>query len=446
MSDNIHIHPRLGEVIERNSTALVQTSRVVVNGTDTFRSGFLEQQLNPLFTPTTLKKHLQSLDTVTQSILNLQSHQNVSAYIDIGSPAPNLNSISQIDSALNLTTVLTFTNPTPHSFCFSTNTTSNDPLFNINASLNNLFGGGESLKLSTYTSYPSLDLNKGISLAVETPFVNSPLWNLGLEGFWTCDTLAHSSHSRNIQGTAAYIFRQFANTRAEIGIKAANRSIHSLMDSASDSVRVDAGETLQALLYTKSVYNSLNTTIYHPSKGVYAQFVGKVAGISELGDVKYHSLSASTSNYYSVDPLNNRLVFNFQGAAGVLIDDAKTTITDRLLLLPVYGYENNGIGPKDCQDAVGGNAAISASAAAYAKFPQLPSNSPLRLKAGFNGGSLVSKPDSQDLISNFSTGCGIGLSYQCPQASMELMYVMPLHSGSNDVTKKGLQFQVGLNI
>lgn len=134
------------------------------------------------------------------------------------------------------------------------------------------------------------------------------------------------------------------------------------------------------------------------------------------------------------------------------------------------GSSSGGLGPRDGQDSVGGDAFAAGSVNLLLPLPYKGPDSGLRFQVFANGGRLValkSKGKSKDsgpsgldgkavrdgvlgAVSELFNGIpsmstGVGLVYAHPVARFELNFSLPLVLRRGEVGTKGFQVGVGIN-
>ena len=311
---------------------------------------------------------------------------------------------------------------------------------------------------------------KYYSATFDSPVFNSGTLRYQLSGHSQSKSVPWASHSQMMSGATVKLVKEClkSGTRTEIGAQAVNRVVHGISNSASDSVRINAGDSLKTSIFGKwTVENDVNITPEIKSKyeaEVNSEYAIGYPDSKVFGDVSFLKTVASGSFYHSL----NGLELILSGSSGLLWSkyQPSTSIVDRFYLGGVrlgshksdslLGFEYNGLGPKDYEDTVGGNGFVQASAKAYAKLPWVTPSSPLKLMLFSNAATLqnldvqsnktMATAVGQLLKSSFSTTVGVGLTYQTPSANLELAYSIPLHTSTPDAARRGLQFGVTLEL
>ena len=124
------------------------------------------------------------------------------------------------------------------------------------------------------------------------------------------------------------------------------------------------------------------------------------------------------------------------------------------------------LGPRDGNDAVGGDVYAAGSANLLLPIPRVGLDRPFRFQAFVNGGRLLALPgtskqdgaDRQNMqqtavsaIQELGNGlpsmsAGFGLVYAHPVARFELNFSLPLVLRKGEEGRKGVQFGVGINM
>lgn len=424
-------------------------SQVSVDGGQGFRNGFLQSQLQPLFASKTLGSLLKNIDNTTQHLERL----------GMAHSAVNLDLLSEtFDGPLDLKATLHLTEAKKHWWRVQRLHRDTASGTNVGVAINNVFGGAESLALSASFSN-AVDVNRDTSYAAD--FV-APLTLLGsktdvaLSGYATSEEHPWAAHSLLVRGVSARLIGGTGIFRTEVGIDAANRQVINVGNAAGDAVRAAAGDSQKVALITRLSLSKTNDSLY-PTSGFNGDVYGEWAGNQLLGlpGVSHFKGVIKANVAKSLDPINNSLTFNFSGATGVLWGQNKSII-DRFFLggpTDVYGFQRNGLGPKEDGHSVGGEAYAWGNVSLYAKLPKLlRTPSPLRAVFFFNAATLkLHDPNSSfarndlSVFASPSTSAGLGLTYRTDAVQMELIYSLPLHYKDEDLTHKGVQLGVSLS-
>ena len=222
-----------------------------------------------------------------------------------------------------------------------------------------------------------------------------------------------------------------------------------------------------------------------PSRGYLLRTISELAGTGPLkGDVAFAKLEMESQVAFPV-PLpgfkeDTGVSFTAGLRGGLLCplplsgqeSPAPSRLNDRFQLggpTDVRGFRLSGLGPRDGQDAVGGDVYAAGGASLLFPFPRVGKDTPLRLQAFINGGRLLALRDSRqgvekdnnmnmndvgrslfqtvgDLTNSLpSTAAGFGLVYAHPAARVEINFSLPLVIRRGEEGRKGLSFGVGLS-
>ncbi|AGO10751.1 AaceriAGR392Cp [[Ashbya] aceris (nom. inval.)] len=118
----------------------------------------------------------------------------------------------------------------------------------------------------------------------------------------------------------------------------------------------------------------------------------------------------------------------------------------------VRGFQLMGLGPKDAQDSLGGDAFLTYGVSLFSRLPvQRWAASGFRLHWFVNGGRLLTHNNAtlldagSALLEEHSVSCGTGLLFQHPVARFELNFALPLTMHSSDTARKGFQYGIGIS-
>jgi outer membrane protein insertion porin family len=222
-----------------------------------------------------------------------------------------------------------------------------------------------------------------------------------------------------------------------------------------------------------------------PSRGYLLKSVAEIAGVGPLrGDVAFAKLELESQAAVPV-PVpgvegDSGISFTAGLRGGVLCpltlqgQNAPThsRINDRFQLggpTDVRGFRLAGLGPRDGQDAAGGDVYAAGGASILFPLPRVGKETPLRLQAFVNGGRLLALRDVRqgevkdqpmgmndvsrsmtqtlsDLTGSLpSAAAGLGLVYAHPAARVEINFSLPLVIRKGEEGRKGLSFGIGLN-
>lgn len=341
----------------------------------------------------------------------------------------------------------------------------------------NLLGGAETLSLNaalgtrTRSSYQA---------AFETPLFSNPDLRLELGGVASATQNPWSSNEEVLKsGWTKLRWWTKGNSRHELSYNGAWRQLTGLASNASPTVRTDAGDSFKssiAHLWTKDRRD--NPLL--PTSGVLLKTTNELAGWGPLrGDVSFFKSELETQAAVPI-PIpgvrSSGVSFTTGLRAGLLYPlslgssptPTASRINDRFQLggpTSVRGFRISGLGPRDGEDAVGGDVYAAGSANLLMPFPGVSPERPLRWQLFINGGrslalkgsesegAMDSKAVQKNVYSTIaelgnglpSTAAGIGLIYALPVARFELNFSLPLVLRKGEDARKGLQFGIGIN-
>lgn len=220
-----------------------------------------------------------------------------------------------------------------------------------------------------------------------------------------------------------------------------------------------------------------------PSRGFLLKTVSELAGFGPLkGDVAFGKFELESQAALPVP------VPGISGDSGISVTaglrggfiyplalaggdkPVQTRINDRFQLggpTDVRGFRLAGLGPRDGQDAVGGDVYAAGGASVLFPVPGMGKETPLRIQTFINGGRLLALKDTakekeggmtsgdvtesvKSTINELKNGlpscaAGIGLVYAHPVARFELNFSLPLVLRKGEEGRKGVSFGVGLD-
>ncbi|KZZ98204.1 mitochondrial outer membrane protein (Sam50) [Ascosphaera apis ARSEF 7405] len=348
----------------------------------------------------------------------------------------------------------------------------------VNALYRNIFGGAETLNFNASLGTRT---RSAYQAAFESPILSNPDYRFEFGGIASSTQKAWSSHEEVLKGGWSKLRWSAAEgQRHELAYNMFWRQVTGLAESASPSVRADAGDSVKSSL-SHTWVNDQRDHPHLPSRGYYTKAFNELAGLGPLnGDVAFWKSEVEAQGAVPV-PLPwkkgpSGVSFTTGFRAGLLysfgldgdLRPKASRINDRFQLggpTDVRGFKLCGIGPRDGQDALGGDAYAAGSANLFFPLPRVGIDQPVRLQAFINAGRLVSlqpsgsdasypTPTFQDSISSTikelgnglpTTSAGVGLVYAHPLARFELNVSMPLVVRKGEEGRKGLQFGVGIN-
>lgn len=349
----------------------------------------------------------------------------------------------------------------------------------------NVFGGAENFSLNAKAGTRT---RSAYSADLSAPVLSNPDMRITLEGMSSAAEKPWASHEEVIKGGALrFSWYNAQRDQQSIEYTGAWRQITGLGNGASPTVRADAGDTIKSSLKHTFVRERRDNPQL-PQSGYTMRSSWEIAGSGPLGgDVAF---SKSETEFGGALPIP---LPGIKGRSGVSIGGGlkfgmlyplapgwnpagkvqPSRLNDRFQLggpTDVRGFSLGGLGPRDGQDAVGGDAFAAGSVNMLLPLPYKGPDSSLRFQIFANGGRLValdgkghpkdSAPQAmtpraaRDGMLNAvgelfngapSMAAGVGLVYAHPVARFELNFSLPLALRKGEVGTKGLQVGVGIN-
>jgi outer membrane protein insertion porin family len=325
----------------------------------------------------------------------------------------------------------------------------------FNATVRNVFGGAETLYASATTATSTADVGhrtrSNYEVSFSTPIAADPdrVFELGaFAGHRSNHYFA--SHEEASKGVRAGLKFLSNLGNHELVYNNVWRTLSNLSPDASPTVRADAGDSVKSSI-THTLTRDNRDSHLLPTSGTLIKATLELAGLG--GDVNHVKTTVETQ--HSV-PLPHGISVSAGLRGGALIsENNRSSIADRFFLggaTDIRGFRENGMGPRDGNDAVGGDVFLAAGASVFFPLPRLGPETPVRIQAFVNGGRLVAcaeggvKEAVRELANGWpSAAAGVGLVYRHPVARFELNFAMPVVKREEERARKGLQFGVGIN-
>ncbi|KAI9306932.1 surface antigen-domain-containing protein [Cunninghamella echinulata] len=321
--------------------------------------------------------------------------------------------------------------------------------------LRNLFGGAESLS----TSFAFGNRTKqAVEASFTTPLNGSPYTNLSVFVNNSIHDYSLINAYKEEGQTAGLKFKTRSDYGGhELSYACTKRDITGL-PQASGTVRSQSGQNNKSSVYHSFVHDTRDHVTL-PTKGRYIGLFQEFAGVATKGDVQFikhelvgqclHTLQESKQG--TEDAF--RLSLSIGGKAGYLtsLDNKEINLSDRFYLggpLSVRGFKSGGIGARDGNDSVGGNAYWALGASLISTIPG-SAHLPIKLHAFANAGNLSQQQNNektlQDLIRDPRVSVGAGVIFHHEFARVEANFCVPLQSRPGDIIEEGIQFGFGIN-
>lgn len=345
--------------------------------------------------------------------------------------------------------------------------------------LRNLFGGAESLN-----AHASLGTRtrSAYSAYFDTPIFSNPDARFEIGALASSTLKPWASHEDVLKGGSAKLkWLTSWGGKHELGYSGLWRQITGLAETASPTVRKDAGDSFKSSI-THTWINDRRDVPMLPSRGYLLKTVSEIAGLGPLkGDVAFGKFELESQAAVPI-PIPGvsgdsgisltaglRGGFLYPLALGTESNTVSTRINDRFQLggpTDVRGFRLGGLGPRDGHDAVGGDVYAAGGASLLFPVPGMGKETPLRLQTFINGGRLLALKDgakaeggmeAHDVTENVkstirdlanelpSCAAGVGLVYAHPVARFELNFSLPLVMRKGEEGRKGVSFGVGLD-
>lgn len=346
--------------------------------------------------------------------------------------------------------------------------------------LRNIFGGAESLN-----AHASLGTRtrSAYSATFDTPILSNPdlRWEIG--GLASSTLKSWASHEEVLRGgSTKFKWLSSWGSQHELGYSVLWRQVTGLAEKASPTVRADAGDSFKSSI-SHTWINDKRDIPMMPSRGFLLKTVSELAGAGPLkGDVafgkfQFESQAALPIPIPGIDG-ESGISFTAGLRGGVLCPltlsgsdkPTQSRLNDRFQLggpTDVRGFRLSGLGPRDGQDAVGGDVFAAGGASLLFPVPGMGKETPLRVQTFINGGRLLALKDtakgketgmdSRDVLESVkstvkdlavglpSCAAGVGLVYAHPVARFELNFSLPLVMRKGEEGRKGVSFGVGLD-
>lgn len=346
--------------------------------------------------------------------------------------------------------------------------------------MRNIFGGAESLN-----AHASLGTRtrSAYSATFDTPVLSNPdlRWEIG--GLASSTLKSWASHEEVLKGgSTKFKWLSSWGSQHELGYSGLWRQVTGLAEKASPTVRADAGDSFKSSI-THTWVNDQRDIPMLPSRGFLLKTVSELAGAGPLkGDVAFGKFQFDSQAVVPV-PIpgvegDSGISFTAGLRGGLLCPltlsgsekPAQSRLNDRFQLggpTDVRGFRLSGLGPRDGQDAVGGDVFAAGGASLLFPVPGMAKDTPLRIQTFINGGRLLALKDTtkskeggtdsrnvaesvKSTIKELAVGlpscaAGVGLVYAHPVARFELNFSLPLVMRKGEEGRKGLSFGVGLD-
>ncbi|KAG8896504.1 hypothetical protein FRB99_008858 [Tulasnella sp. 403] len=330
---------------------------------------------------------------------------------------------------------------------------------NATARVQNAFGGAETVEgnisFGTKTRH-------AFHLRLEAPLVSFDN-SLRTRGEITAfssqkDNTTFASSIEDLKGVKVALKTPFAGGTNEFAYQVASRHVGHLTEMASLSIREAAGHSIKSALTHTYLRDTRDDTM-SATRGSYYRLYNELAGLG--GDASHVK---TESAFQTSRQIINGLSVSFASTFGLLYPlslptctpkSSSTFFSDRCQLggpLSVRMFGQNGLGPKDGADSLGGDLYWSTGLSVISNIPKKP-HWPVKLHAFVNAGRLDAFDRSKpiDLVESVrqslarpSISAGIGLIYRFDPVRVEVNFGVPLVASKSDFSKRGFQVGMGL--
>ena len=463
-----------------NSTKPVTISSVRLVGAPHTRTAFLERIFNPILSHNrdssyTLQEALSEIGGAVDKLDRLDIfHRPISTYID--TPDQTDPSTTPTDHAV----FISARERGRYTIKTGTEAGSSEGSAYLNVVLRNIFGGAESLNANASLGTRT---RSAYSANFDTPILANPdlRWQVG--GVASSTLKPWASHEEVLRGgSTRFLWRTAPGHQHDFAYNGLWRQVTGLAEKASPSIRADAGDSFKSSLTHTWTADTRDIPMM-PSRGYLLKTVTELAGLGPLkGDVAFgkfelESLAAVPIPIPGIEG-DSGVSFTAGLRGGLLYPltlggqpaPSQSRINDRFQLggpTDVRGFRLSGLGPREGQDALGGDVYAAGGASLLFPLPRLGKETPLRFQTFINAGRLLALKDtrqdkdqamsSSDVQSSFaqavndlsnglpSTAAGFGLVYAHPAARFEVNFSLPLVMRKGEEGRKGLSFGVGLS-
>ncbi|KAI8825718.1 surface antigen-domain-containing protein [Fimicolochytrium jonesii] len=447
----------------------MRVNSIRLEGIEHTKRSVVEPLVRPILESQNLGDVLSESREACHRISRLGVFRTVGVTLDTADPGLyGLVDDEAVDVVLNVTEAPRFYARTGADFSNYDTTT------NITTRISNVLGGGEVLEANaSYAVQPGIALNEPstsfnnnetgsyFQLLLSKPILPKPVFQrpnhvdpdarAEFAAYSTNRNMSlHQSHEEETKGLSArYKTADIFRGTHELAYDVAWRRVHSLAQSASWSVRQDAGHTLKSAISHTYAKDHRDDPML-PTTGSYIRTREELAGLG--GDVKFMKGEAEGQ---WVRSLGNGFIFTTSARGGLVVPFTghRMRINDRFTLggpNTVRGFRQSGIGPMDKKDAIGGDAYWAAGLSLFTPLPYLR-DKPIKGHVFLNGGSLAqvntATPPAETARIVFATpsvSAGLGLAVRFSILRLELNYCLPVTATRSDVLKPGFQFGIGV--
>ncbi|KAF9191322.1 hypothetical protein BGZ51_007500 [Haplosporangium sp. Z 767] len=313
----------------------------------------------------------------------------------------------------------------------------------------NVFGGAETLSTSmafgTRTS-------SAFQFSLATPLLADPDKNLSFNLFSQArNNTQWSSYEEELKGGSLKYSTLSPFGYHEFAYEGHWREICRPSEKASLSIREQCGHSLKSAL-THMWVRDMRDEPLMPSTGHFVRVIQEYAGLG--GNVEHLRQEIEAQVARSND---KGYILSATVKSGYLhsLNGKPSKISDRFFLggpMSIRGFKTNGLGPREGDDSLGGDAYVSAGISLLTPFPGLTKRESFKGHVFANAGSLVSVKPGQSAKTTIdalakapSVSVGVGMVYRHPQVRIELNFALPLVATKTDALSRGWQLGLGIS-
>ena len=226
------------------------------------------------------------------------------------------------------------------------------------------------------------------------------------------------------------------DTRMKIGYRLSSDEIRDVAAGASPIIEADQlGPQITSALGITLSYDRRNSRV-DPTSGFVISLDEELAGLG--GDLHFSKTVVRAKGYLGL--LDDNLILSLEAEGGALVstDGSNSRVTDRFFLggNSLKGFANGGIGPRESNDAIGGN---------YYGVVRLQGSFPIGFgeDSGIYGGVFAEAGSVWDLGNiggvdddmYIRASSGVSLFWASPLGPLEFSYAFPIQYEADDITQ-----------
>ncbi|KAI8981058.1 surface antigen-domain-containing protein [Pilobolus umbonatus] len=415
-------------------------------GANITRNSFLNSITSNVFNAKTTEEVLAKVQRVAAQLQNHDIFDEIKIYVDTNRDIPDT-----VDVTLRLKEKEKGVHQT------SIKVDDNKAELSGNIGIRNVLGGAETIS----TSFSFGNRTKAaVGAALDIPFRNSADSKLGI---FINGGIRDHSQINAYNETSKMIGLRFKTKTTyghhELAYGSTHRDVLALTPS-STTVRAQSGDNSKSSILHSFVRDERDNDIL-PTRGHYFGLFQELAGADGKGDVNFMKNEINASFHHSnlKHSEDSGVILSLSFRAGLFHSIENTEkgvphLSDRFYLggpLSVRGFKNGGIGERDNNDALGGEAYYAAGASVISTLPGL-NHLPVKAHVFANAGSIVTSTRGvkvsdtiQRLADTPRTSVGFGLIFHPSIARIEANYCIPLRSYSTDIPEPKIQLGFGVN-